>query len=210
MKKRCVIFGAGEYYGCETLPEGPFSVVTADGGYAAAIRAGVAPEIHVGDFDSWTGGAITGCEVVRLKPEKDFSDTHNAALLAVERGARELLLLGCTGGRTAHTASNVQTLALLARRGISARMVGDRETFVCLHNGTLRFAPESTGYLSVFALSDECAGVTETGLKYEISGVTLRNDRPMGLSNEFTGAAAQIRVERGTLLIIYGEGGVEA
>ena len=36
MKKLCVIFGAGEYYGCETLPAGEFSCVTADGGYTAS------------------------------------------------------------------------------------------------------------------------------------------------------------------------------
>ena len=209
MEKICVIFGAGEYYGCERLPSESFSVVTADGGYAAAVKAGVAPEIHIGDFDSYSGPEITGCEIVRLRPEKDFSDTHNAALLAVEQGARELLFLGCTGGRTAHTVSNIQTMAYFAARGIRVRMIGNRETFACIHNGSIRFAAASTGYVSAFALTDECAGVTETGLKYEIAEHTLKNDLPQGLSNEFRGERAEISVRDGALLVIYGEGGIE-
>lgn len=209
MKKLCVIFGAGEYYGCETLPAGEFSAVTADGGYEAAKRMGVTPELHIGDFDSFCGELPADREVVQLRPEKDLTDTRAAIELAISRGAEEFLLLGCAGGRTAHTVANLQTLADLARRGYRARMVGNGETFTCVHNGTLRFSPDSTGYISVFALSDECVGVTEKGLKYELSGAALKNTDPIGVSNEFTGAAAEISAVRGTLLIIYGNGGSE-
>ncbi|MBQ6019504.1 MAG: thiamine diphosphokinase [Clostridia bacterium] len=210
MKKLCVIFGAGEYYGCETLPAGEFSAVTADGGCKAAKRMGVTPEFHIGDFDSCGGEPVTGCEIVRLKPEKDLTDTRAAIELAISRGAEEFLLLGCTGGRTAHTVANIQTLASLARRGYRARMVGNGETFACVHDGTVRFSPGSTGYVSVFALSGKCTGVTEKGLKYELTDAALKDDDPIGVSNEFTGAPAEIGVKRGTLLIIYGNGGIEA
>ena len=210
MKKLCVIFGAGEYYGCETLPAGEFSAVTADGGYAAAIRMGVTPEFHIGDFDSFDGELPADGEIVRLRPEKDLTDTREAIRLAVARGAKEFLLFGRTGGRTAHTVANIQTLASLAERGYRARMVGNGETFTCIHNGNIRFSADSAGYVSVFALGGECVGVFEKGLKYELTDAALKNTDPIGVSNEFTGAPAEVGVERGTLLIIYGNGGIEA
>ena len=180
------------------------------GGYAAAKNMGVTPELNIGDFDSFDGEPPADGEVVRLKPEKDLTDTREAIRLAIARGAEEFLLFGCTGGRTAHTIANIQTLASLAERGYRARMVGNGEIFTCIHNGSIRFAAASAGYVSVFALSGECVGVNEKGLKYELTGAALHNTDPIGVSNEFTGVPAEIGVERGTLLIIYGNGGIEA
>ena len=99
--------------------------------------------------------------------------------------------------------SNIQKLSEIARRGCTARMIGTREIFACIHNDAIRFTADSAGMISVFSLSDKSAGVRETGLKYEIENYTMTNGFPIGTSNEFIGAAAEIGVADGTLLIIY-------
>ena len=208
MNKPCVLFAAGEYYGNETLLAGDLFVVTADGGYAAARRFGLVPDLHVGDFDSFPG-EVEAKQTISLKPEKDDTDTMSAVKAALERGCRDFLILGGTGGRTAHTLANIQTLAFLASRGCRARMVGNHEIFACVQNGAIRFDASSRGYVSVFSLADVSAGVRETGLKYEVSDFTMTNRYPMGVSNEFTGAPAEIGVGDGALLVVYTDKAME-
>ena len=48
----CYIFGAGDFDGLEERPGGADYVIAADGGYNACRRAGVEPQLLLGDFDS--------------------------------------------------------------------------------------------------------------------------------------------------------------
>ena len=57
-------------------------------------------------------------EIRRLRPEKDDSDTQSAVCLAVEKGAREILLLGATGSRLDHMLANIGLLAMGKERGV--------------------------------------------------------------------------------------------
>lgn len=58
------------------------------------------------------------------------------------------------------------------------------------------------GVLSVFSMGDCARGVTESGLKYEVEDIDLSNDVTLGLSNEFVGKPARIRVGSGELMVI--------
>ena len=61
----------------------------------------------------------------------------------------------------------------------------------------------NTGYSSVFSLSEISRGVTLKGLMYTLEKGELRNDFPLGVSNEFIiDEEASVSVEDGTLLII--------
>ena len=64
------------------------------------------PEVAVGDFDSLSAeGALylqglRETEIMRLKPEKDDSDTQSAVNFAIDRGAERITILGATGNRS--------------------------------------------------------------------------------------------------------------
>ncbi|MCD8316855.1 MAG: thiamine diphosphokinase, partial [Eggerthellaceae bacterium] len=58
-----------------------------------------------------------------------------------------------------------------------------------------------SGTISVFSMSDRSTGVFERGLLYGLEDATITNRSTLGLSNEFTGSAVMIGVERGTLAI---------
>lgn len=47
---------------------------------------------------------------------------------------------------------------------------------------------------------EESKGVTIRGMKYELDCASVRNDFPLGISNEFIGQEAEILVEDGTLV----------
>ena len=76
------------------------------------------PDIAVGDFDSLSkeGEAymetLTNTEILRLKPEKDDSDTQSAVNYAIEHGAGKIMILGATGNRIDHLMANFGLLML--------------------------------------------------------------------------------------------------
>ena len=72
-----------------------------------------------------------------------------------------------------------------------------------LHCGEMRFDKSHKGYISVFAFSDECLGVTLKGLKYTLDNATLSSRFPLGVSNEFTGTDSLVKVSQGTLIVVF-------
>lgn len=98
---RCVILSAGPVEDPEALRpllRDDDWFIAADGGMRLAERLGVTPGLIVADFDSGEAPRETRAEVLRLPAEKDWTDTMAAAMAGLERGFRDFLLLGCTGG----------------------------------------------------------------------------------------------------------------
>ena len=70
----CYIFGAGDFDGLEERPGAEDYVIAADGGYTACRRAGVEPQLLLGDFDSLAEVPALP-HVERVPVEKDDTDT---------------------------------------------------------------------------------------------------------------------------------------
>ena len=112
---RCVIIGAGpvDPEQKELLLPGDY-VIACDAGYRNAAALGVAPELIVGDFDS--APCPEAENLVVLPAEKDDTDTHYAARLAVEKGFDEALILGVLGGaRLDHSLAAIAAALCAAR-----------------------------------------------------------------------------------------------
>ena len=199
----CYIVGAGSFYGLRSRPGLGDLVIAADGGYAYCREAGVTPDLVVGDFDS-LGEAPEGERVVRLPVEKDDTDTLAAIRLGLDRGFRDFRLYGGTGGeRPEHTLANLQCLLFLAEHGASGSLYDRASVVTAVKNGALTFPAGYRGNLSVFTISGPARGVTIRGLKYGLEDGVLTPNLPLGVSNSFTGAAAEITVRDGTLLVWY-------
>ena len=72
-----------------------------------------------------------------------------------------------------------------------------------VYNSKIEFDKSFSGDISVFSIDTESINVTEKGLKYTVENYNMKNDFPVGVSNEFTGNDSFVSVENGTLLIIY-------
>ena len=198
--KKCSIFAAGTHYSFEK-PLDNSLIIAADGGCDYLLSHNIVPDYAIGDFDS--GKCPDGIPAVKLNPVKDKPDTFEAVELGIEKGCSEFHIFGATGGRTAHTAANIQTLAMLAEKGMTGYIYGDNEVFVVIDSGAIKFSENSKGYISIFSLDAECKGVCENGLKYSLDNYNLKNTYPVGVSNEFTGNEAEISVKMGKILIIF-------
>lgn len=175
-------------------------VIAADGGYAQLN--GIRPDLVVGDFDS-LGYVPDGEEIVRHPVEKDDTDTMLAARLGLARGYRRFVLLGGVGGRLDHTLANIQTLAFLRENGARAALLGEAETITFLQNESLHFRAGLDGTISVFCFGETALGVYERGLAYALTNATLFDTNPLGVSNAFTGAPAEVSVREGRLVVLY-------
>ena len=161
-------------------------IICADSGYKYAERLGVKPHILLGDFDSYSADGSEASDMIVLPTEKDDTDAMYAVKLAVEKGFDEILLAGGIGGREDHTRGAVSVLKFI--RNHCAGSISDGYTSVnIVKNGETLVIPydSSIRYVSVFPCG-ESATVTLKGLKYEITDYTLRDDYPLGVSNEQT------------------------
>lgn len=201
--KICVIFGAGtEFPDKISFPESERLIIAADGGLNKLKELGITPDRVVGDLDSLDRAPENG-DFTLLPHIKDTTDTFEAVQIGIKEGFTEFQIYGGTGGRLDHTLANIQLAAQLSQNGCKALVYGRNYVVTAVTDGVLRLPARDGGYISVFAHSDECTGVTIRGLFYEVSDVTLKNDFALGVSNEFIGKPAEISVKQGTLIVYY-------
>ena len=179
-------------------------IVAADGGYQAALKSGVQPDVILGDFDS-LGYVPSGSEVITLPVCKDDTDTLFAVKLGLSRGFKRFFIYGGMGGRTDHTIANIQTLGLIASNGGRGYLVSDNEVLTVIQNSSIAFTVEAKGTVSVFCFGGRAEGVTISGLSYELENAVLDSIFPLGVSNSFKGAPSFVEVQNGCLLITFGK-----
>ena len=197
----CVIISGGEF--CE-LPadlRAAEYVIACDRGWQYVEKLGLTPDLIVGDFDS-VPVPDTDIAVERVPTRKDDTDTMLAVRRALEKGYRNIAICCALGGRLDHAFANIQSGAYIAAHGGRARLLG-ADTDILIFADTREKFPRRDGWsLSVFSLSDTCAGVTVRGTKYECEGVSLKNTFPLGVSNVWAAEEALVGVERGILMVM--------
>ena len=198
---KCIIFCAAGFAGL-LEPIGPEDhIIAADGGLIHTRALGLEPHEILGDFDS-LGYTPTDARVFPV--EKDDTDAMLAVRRGLELGYREFLLYGSLDGpRLDHTVANFQTLQFLCDRGGRGILVGRQMLVTAVKNGKLSFPAGAEGTVSVFCMGSDARGVTLEGLYYPLENGTLRSGFPLGVSNHFTGEAAKITVQDGSLLILW-------
>ena len=215
IKDRCLIFGAGEFYGLVS-PIDPQRdlLIAADGGIRHLSGLGIRADIWLGDMDS-AGDFFPEeilqdeeklekvcSELIRLPERKDDTDIFAAVKLALERGCSEFHIYGGMGGRFDHTMGNIKVLEYLAERGYRGYLYDRSSLVTVIWNSAIAFPREASGYISVFSMSDVSRGVTERGLEYELTDASLRGSDSIGVSNRFKGEESYVAVRDGKLLII--------
>lgn len=198
---KCIVFCAAEFdrLACPIEPED--YVIAADGGLQHTQALGIEPQEILGDFDSL--GYIP--QDARVFPvEKDDTDAMLAARRGLALGFREFLYYGSLDGkRLDHTVANYQTLQYLADHGARGYLVGQDFLVTVVKEGRIFFPEGTEGLISAFCLGADALGVSLRGLYYPLEGGTLTAGFPLGVSNHFTGAPAEISVEAGSLLVMW-------
>ncbi len=200
----CYIVGGGEFDADRFMPRKEDCIIAADSGLTYIEEAGYHPAWIVGDFDS-LGYRPKGDNIICHPVEKDDTDIALAIEVALEKGFRKLYLFGMGGGRLDHTLANLQLLTDLSHKGVEVYCFCPDCTITAITQAELKFTEDYQGTVSVFAAENQALGVTLQGLKYPLENAVLTNNHPLGVSNEFMGVPASIRVGEGVLWIMWQE-----
>lgn len=215
MSGRCIMMCAGNYHPMEIQRDPDDFVIAVDGGLSHLIRQGIRPDFLLGDFDSLgpenaeiAAGyrAMGDSSFLELPVEKDDTDTMAAAKLGIKKGYTEFLIYGGLGARLDHTIANIQTLAWILRQGGQGWLL-DRETSVTVIGEGRFVIPKSfEGTVSLFSLDTELRDVSIRGMKYNLENAAVRNDFPLGCSNEtLPGIQGEIEIGAGMALVVLTE-----
>ena len=201
LDKRCVIISGGPEFGHYEAKTGDF-VIAADRGYEHALRAGLKPDLLVGDFDSFKGRLNPAIQIIRAPAMKDDTDTMLAVKEGLTRGYKDFLLLGALGGRLDHQLANLAACAYIAQEGGMCLLQGRSDCLYAFKNRRISLPQVEGVYVSVLAYTDLAKGVTLEGLRYSLKNADLTNRFPLGVSNEFAADRAYVEVKEGILFVI--------
>ena len=204
-------------------------LIAADRGLEFFLDYMILPDVVIGDFDSLSedgkiflemqsedipyGGMLEWklqkgegkvVDVVRLRSEKDDSDTQSAMNYAIRNGAKEIVILGVTGNRVDHLMANFGLL-ILAQKQDTEVALADRYNYMKLiPSGTILKKAEQFGkYVSFFPLGGDVTGLILEGFKYPLDKYHLTTaDSGLTVSNEISEEYAKVTYESGTLLMI--------
>ena len=204
-------------------------LIAADRGLEFFLDYLILPDVVIGDFDSLSedgknflemqsedipyGGMLEWklqkgegkvVEVVRLRPEKDDSDTQSAMNYAIQNGAKEIVILGVTGNRVDHLMANFGLLILAQKQGAEVALADRYNYMKLISSGTILKKAEQFGkYVSFFPLGGDVTGLTLEGFKYPLDKYHLTTaDNGLTVSNEISEEYAKVTYESGTLLMI--------
>ena len=199
--KTCYIFSAVEMKNNFPNPEQGDMIIAADAGYLNVQRAGLKPDIIIGDFDS-SEKPETDAPIETFPVLKDDTDTMLAIKHGFNSGYKRFAIYGGIGGeRTDHTIANIQSLAYIVDHGGEGVLVGENERFVLIKNSRVTLHSEKGRTLSVFAYGGVAEGISIKGAVYETENLTLSPFFPLGVSNKFKENSASVGVENGCILI---------
>ncbi|MDY4812981.1 MAG: thiamine diphosphokinase [Ruminococcus sp.] len=210
---RCVIISGSPDTSIEeikTLCSNDDFIVCADSGYTFARKAGLNPDLIIGDFDSLKEELPSDTEVVKLNTVKDDTDTEHCVMECIRRGYKDFLLLGSVGGRTDHTFANIAILSFLSEYNYHGVARNNGEEIQILKEGTYNVEGKNGLTFSVFPYGCESVNLTYKGTKYPLDNDTLTYNVSKGISNVFCDDKAEITINRGrAILFTYYKGNTE-
>ena len=182
--------------------------IAADGGLAHAVALGVRVDLVVGDLDSvdmaqLAAAEATGTVVERHPVAKDETDLELALERAAGRHPAELTLVGLLGGRIDHELANLSLVAQRRWFDAGLRIVADDglKRIHVVHDAVELREPAGTT-ISVLPWLGTATGVTERGMRWDLTGATLEAGTSQGMSNVAELEVQHITVEHGVLLVI--------
>ena len=183
-------------------PRGEDLTLAADSGYKNARALGERIDIFVGDMDSYDGEIDEKTEIIRLKPEKDVTDTQAALEVALGRGAREIFIIGGLDGRLDHTLSNLAILEDAKERGFSAQITNGYNRVRFIRNDSTLIGKSQFRYFGLLAADEVVKGVEIQGAKYPLKNEKLQRRMQWAVSNEIEGNCAFVAVKKGGVFIV--------
>jgi thiamine pyrophosphokinase len=184
------------------LPEADL-IVAADSGYDVAVAAGFAVDVLVGDMDSIASEVIPGHVIVeRHSPDKDSTDLELALEKVMSESPGRVVVVGGAGGRFDHELATAGLLCSERWRSIEEIDWVTGRGWSHVIRGRRIVHGDVGALISLVPMGGPAVGVNTKGLRWDLTDATLRPGTTWGVSNEFNGPVADIRLAEGSLLAV--------
>lgn len=163
-------------------------VVAADGGMRHAAGLSLTPELWVGDFDSTPADLVAAWPDIERQPypvAKNETDGAIAVSVAIERGARNILLAGALGGeRSDHALMHLLHAVSLEEEGFAIKLTSGEEEAWPLLPGAREIDLPKDSLFSVLGLTP-LSGLFIENVRYPLADFSL----PFGSSRTISNVA---------------------
>jgi thiamine pyrophosphokinase len=173
-------------------------IVCCDGATENLVNFGLRPDYIVGDLDSIPESLkIRFSSIINRISEQETNDLTKSVKFAVEKGWKNITIIGATGKREDHTLGNLSLICDYAEFA-DIQLFTDYGVFTPqLKSETYESFPGQQ--VSIFSFSPETIITTEN-LAYHINGRPLTSWW-QGTLNESTGNEFSIKINAGKLLV---------
>lgn len=190
----------------EALKNNSFdNIIAVDKGLEILDECRIQPNYIIGDFDSINKEIINkynNKNIIKLNPEKDFTDTHMAIKLALEIKSSYIVILGAIGTRIDHTIANIHVLKECMEQQIECKIINENNKIELINKQHILYLNNKYRYVSLIPLTTKVEGVTLKGFKYPLINATLKIGESIGISNEQIEKKAIIELKNGILILI--------
>lgn len=182
-------------------------IIGVDKGIDTLKKLDIQADLLIGDFDSASEDVRIYSRkqgnVIVLKPEKDYTDTHMAVLEALKQNPKEIILTGATGTRIDHVMANISVLKLCLEKGVKACII-DGNNRIRMIDKQCKIERKSMygKYISCIPFSDRVTGINLIGFKYPLTDATMIKEDSIGISNELREEEGLIQIDTGYLLVM--------
>lgn len=184
-------------------------IIAVDNGLKILDENNITPNIIVGDFDTASQELINkykeknDIEIREFNPIKDNTDTDIAVKVAIEKNATEICILGATGTRIDHVIGNIHILKNALDRNVKCVILDENNEIELIKNKTVIFKScNDKKYISLIPLTESVENITLRGFKYNLTNGNLKIGSSLGISNEIIEEKAEIKFEKGILIVI--------
>lgn len=184
-------------------------IIGVDSGADHLKALALKPHLLVGDFDSISPSLLRdyeslGVPIQSYPSKKDWTDTHLAVDIAIDKGASNIYIIGALGGRWDHSYANVMLLYGLAKKGIEAKILNSNNT-LSISRDALDIQGRPGQIVSLLPFAGDAWIKSTKGLAYPADNLKMTMNYPIGISNVLVNSEARVEIESGWIMAIVAE-----
>lgn len=182
------------------------TIIAVDKGLETAKNLNLKIHYIIGDFDSVNTKILEdykfSAKINKLKPEKDYTDTHMALKLAINLKSDDVTIIGWSGTRVDHVLANIHIIKEALDNNVHCILKNKTNEIELINRKTIITKNEKFKYISLIPFTTETRGITLKGFKYPLESAILKIGESIGISNEIIEDKAIIDIKEGILILI--------
>lgn len=180
-------------------------ILAADGGTNYCIKASILPDLIIGDLDSISSEILkisrkNNIPIEKFPAKKDSTDTELAIDYLINKGYKDITLMGVTGSRMDHTLGNILLLSKLMDNGVKGKITDEYNVIYLVQDG-LTLSKERNSFLSVIPITNSGIIISLKGFEYELDNKEVSFASTFCISNKIIEDKGRIKIHKGKALV---------